>query len=348
MQIDFHHGTTYVLARWAGFSQQEAEILAYASQYVDDAVQSGMIHFSNGAKFSRRSSAHKVFDIYNFDDDANRQAWVLFHFLPGNQGMPVEEGKDLSFIKKIVCCPDSYVAREMLAECIREKRRPYSLFRLGITLHVYADTWAHQGFAGIKDSINIAQLQADTEKDELESRSARVWPLGHGMALSYPDQPWRSWQYEDVAGNTIEYNNAERFLAAADGMLKFMQCYLLGDAENAQNAPGLTSTQRDILEGNFLGWTSIEATERHNAWLQGIAAGEFIFPGESIQYAATGPSSWKGQALQAVDDSNNQDIQYIYSDGFLTSHWKMFHDALQAHSLYVLHELLPQYGICVA
>ena len=191
MQIDFHHGTTYVLARWAGFPHKKAEIVAYASQYVDDAVQSGMIDFSNGAKFERRSSAHKIIDDLNFNDDANRQAWVLFHFLPGNQGLPVDGGKDLSFIKTLVCCPDSYVAREMLAECITEKRRPYSLLRLGITLHVYADTWAHQGFAGVKDDINSVQLQADTETENFKSRSLRASPLGHGMALSYPDHPWQ-------------------------------------------------------------------------------------------------------------------------------------------------------------
>lgn len=30
---------------------------------------------------------------------------------------------------------------------------------------------------------------------------------------------------------------------------------------------------------------------------------------------------------------------------FLSSHWKLFHDALQAHRFFVLHELLPKYGL---
>jgi hypothetical protein len=31
MQIDFHHGTTYVIARYAGFDHPQAEIIAYYS-----------------------------------------------------------------------------------------------------------------------------------------------------------------------------------------------------------------------------------------------------------------------------------------------------------------------------
>ena len=54
------HGTTYVLSRWAGFSPEEARVIAYASQYVDDAVYSGRILFNNGAKYFRRASAHEL------------------------------------------------------------------------------------------------------------------------------------------------------------------------------------------------------------------------------------------------------------------------------------------------
>ena len=51
MQVDFHHATTYVLARIAGFEQPEAETIAYASQYVDDATSEGAVCFDNGAVY---------------------------------------------------------------------------------------------------------------------------------------------------------------------------------------------------------------------------------------------------------------------------------------------------------
>ena len=45
MQIDFHHTVTYVVARLAGFKASEAQTIAYAAQYVDDATQDGTVRF---------------------------------------------------------------------------------------------------------------------------------------------------------------------------------------------------------------------------------------------------------------------------------------------------------------
>ena len=36
MDIDFHYGTVYVLARWAKFGSENANLIASASQLVDD------------------------------------------------------------------------------------------------------------------------------------------------------------------------------------------------------------------------------------------------------------------------------------------------------------------------
>lgn len=69
MQIDFHHAVTYVLARLAGFSGDESEIISHASQYVDDATNDGTVKFTNGAMYSRISSAHKIIDLQRF--------WIL-------------------------------------------------------------------------------------------------------------------------------------------------------------------------------------------------------------------------------------------------------------------------------
>lgn len=37
-----------------------------------------------------------------------------------------------------------------------------------------------------------------------------------------------------------------------------------------------------------------------------------------------------------------------YKTSFLTSDWKMFHDALLVHRLVVIRDILPRYGICCA
>jgi len=59
MQIDFHHAVTYVLSRYAGFNSEDANKIAYSSQYVDDAVCSEVVRFTNGALYKPLASAHK-------------------------------------------------------------------------------------------------------------------------------------------------------------------------------------------------------------------------------------------------------------------------------------------------
>ena len=49
MDIDSHHAGTYVVARLAGMTHRDAEIVAYSAQYVDDATNEGVIRFDTGA-----------------------------------------------------------------------------------------------------------------------------------------------------------------------------------------------------------------------------------------------------------------------------------------------------------
>jgi hypothetical protein len=130
VNIDFHHGTTYVLARLAGFSQAEARVVAHASQYVDDAVSTGAVTFTNGAMYARISSAHKMLDYRNFEALADHLVWVPFHFLPGNGGLPAGQDPDGPFVKKLVCRPDSPVAHDLIRSVIRHRDMRQALHRL--------------------------------------------------------------------------------------------------------------------------------------------------------------------------------------------------------------------------
>ena len=47
MQIDFHHGVIYLLSRIAGFNAEQSSKIAYASQYVDDATNSGTVSYTH-------------------------------------------------------------------------------------------------------------------------------------------------------------------------------------------------------------------------------------------------------------------------------------------------------------
>lgn len=364
MQIDFHHTVTYVVARLAGFAHRQADVIAYCAQYVDDATNAGTIHFDNGAMYTRISSAHKALDYRNFSEMANHHVWIPFHFLPGNGGKPAGDNPDGSFIRKIICRPGSTVAYDLLSACLADRNKPYGLHRLGVTMHVFADTWAHQGFAGVCHEINDVTLLDDEDQpdpsfqDRLKDYFGDIFdrtvnrfvgdalPLGHGPVLSFPDRPFLKWQYRDGDGLSIERNNTELFVQAAHEMCKFMQRFLAGDLR--ANVSGLNVADRNKLEQLFAGIREDSGDERHKQWLRLIDRGEFAFGPVKVTYKAKGKDSWKHQALGTLRLKDKKGEVFAFSPGFLSSDWKLFHDALLAHRFDMIHDVLPKYGICAA
>ncbi len=350
MQTDFHHAVTYVTARIAGFDHDKADVIAYSAQYVDDAVSEGVVHFDNDAFYARIHSSHKSADLGNLNNDENHMIWLPFHFLPGNGGKGPGEDPEGSFIQKIVCFPDSPPAKEMLDAAFQDRNKPYSLHRLGIALHVYADTWSHRGFAGVIHEINEVEHAKEIKSSGMYSKPLQhvledvledvIPPLGHGRAKDFPDLPFLHWQYKNGRGAVVERNNTDDFCEAADAMCKAMQQYL-GKAPS-----GLPAADKALMRKVFLELKIKEDKPRHAKWLDIVENGfngeKFSFGTASIAYAAEGPNSWKEKALGSSWDMR----VHQYSPAFLTSNWKLFHDALQLHRVTVLHDILPKYGIC--
>lgn len=349
MQIDFHHAATYVIGRFAGLSPSEARIVAHASQYVDDAVEAGTIVFDNGAMYQRIASAHKMLDYRNFEQLASHLAWLPFHFLPGNGGLPAGREPDGPFINKLICRPDSPVARDVLAACIAQRSAPYGLHRLGITMHVYADTWAHQGFAGLSHEVNHATDLAGPDGQPDRSLMTKLenffigkaLPLGHGAVLGQPDRPYLVWSYTNGLGERIVRENPKDYLAAADAMCRAMQRFVAGRAD--ADVPGMEREDRERLGELIVGLRNPDAAQRHAQWLTYIKRGVFRFGAEDVDYTEQGPGSWKHAAIGEKDGG-----AHTYTPQFLASDWKRFHDALQQHRFDVIHNILPSYGICAA
>lgn len=346
MQIDFHHGVTYVAARLAGFSHEDADIIAYSAQYVDDATSDGVIKFDNRAIYQRTSSAHCALDLENLDPLEDMLVWLPFHFLPGNDGLGAGKNPKGKFIRKIVTRPDSPIAKEMVQAAIADQGKPYSLHRLGITMHVYADTWAHQGFAGVIHKINdVHHFDEIAKKPVFEGKmgelvahfvSAAAPALGHGKAYIFPDMPFLQWTYENGLGETVKRNNTEEFCTAADALCRAMQQY------RKVKATGIGEGDMEKIRSLFTKQKNKEGDDRHQAWLRAVKRGIFSFGPATVSYDHEGKDSWKTKAL-----GTSRDLKiYKYKDDFLKSNWKLFHDALQLHRLTVSHDILPKYGIC--
>lgn len=355
MQVDFHHGAVYALSRIAGFERPEAEIIATASQYVDDATNDGLVTFDNGALYLRMATAHRMLDYRNFAALANHRVWLPFHFLPGNCGRPAGAEVQGPFIHRLICTPNSPVAQDMVAAAIAARAEPWALHRLGIALHVYADTWAHQGFAGVSHEVNqVSDVrdEAGRPDESLARRLANYFmggalPLGHGPALSYPDRPWLIWSYTNGLGRRVERNNPEIYIDAAEHLLVALRRYRLGDP--AASVQGLSPRDRDALFTLFVQCRDPEPESRHASWLSAIGDGTFSFGADrDLRYVAKGEGSWKHRALGTLRDVEEPDERPPFQPGFFTSDWKRFHDAALVQRLHLITSVLPRYGICAA
>jgi len=351
VQIDFHHTATYVLARLAGFHHTEASTIAYASQYVDNSTNKGTIHFDNCTTYERIASAHEIFDVdNNCRNDEDYQVWVPFHFLPGNNGLQAEQPPTSSLDQRLLCTPDSPLAEDMWQACRESKGNPNDLHRLGITSHVYADTFSHQMFAGIKHGVNIVFDIAHIDPigsgvvDRIEGLAADLLKLGHGGALTDPDLPFLTWIYKNSYRQAVTRHNPDIFLSASRRLFSQYIYYLEKDPQLTLDAHDLGAIEQAIRSNS-----SSDPARRHQGWLGLLRDGTFSFGSLSEQemkdlnYAPTGVGSWKFAALGTTEEKDTPGKPFHYDTKFENSDWKKFHDALKNHQEMILDAILPRY-----
>jgi len=146
MQIDMHYYGTYAMARAAGLTKEACRIIATAAQFVDDNAEKESITFMDGARLDVEATAHHAFDRKNIDKEDQRQIWVPFHFFPGNEGT--------DYTDRLICRKDSPIVRAMVEHSLSLVDAPFALSLMGITAHVYADTFSHYGFSGVSSRKN--------------------------------------------------------------------------------------------------------------------------------------------------------------------------------------------------
>ncbi|MDD4617179.1 MAG: hypothetical protein PHW76_08745, partial [Alphaproteobacteria bacterium] len=110
--------------------------------------------------------------------------------------------------------PNSVIARKMVRNAFglppsSEER----IYRIGIALHAYADTWAHQNFIGAASRLN----SIPTASDEIDLEN--LINTGHGAFGHQPDVPNLVWTDSRLVDSTV--NNKQRFLDAASHIFAF-------------------------------------------------------------------------------------------------------------------------------
>ncbi|HTH18248.1 MAG TPA: DUF6765 family protein [Magnetospirillum sp.] len=364
MQIDMHYFGTYAMARAAGMSREHAQIAASAAQYVDDNVQDHPVVLKDGARLARTPTAHHLGDeIANIDPDDQRDVWVPFHFLPGNEASPTG---DNDYTERLKCRKNSEPALVMIEEVVgRVALDPLGLERVGVTAHVFADTFSHYGFSGVSsrrnrvdgDSFRFQGLEPDMEKllrNGHKSFLARFghkladvksWVaetvtdgLGHGAVATYPDLPYLSWgfDYEFPTRIPENRNNRDSFLEACAALHHFFTRVVAqrGDFAEGTARPFASISDAVVEILSVKG----DSGERAAAWQRAAQTGRLFTQAEHIPtYLGDEWTQWLEEADGKAD-----------SDEALKQPACRFHLAANAHRSWVLHELLPSRNLLVA
>jgi len=197
MNVEFHYYSTALLAVKAGFSPPDAATLAYASQYVDHHNRALEIAAGTGTVFSRPTQNYSFWDEVTVGD-----VLMPFHFLPAGEGYPTvrRDGASSPFDVR----PNSEPAKRLLVEALKTR----DLYRVGLALHTFSDTWAHQNF---------------TARDEAWNRLDANNPLpspGHLQAGTAPDLWLAEWDDPRLTERRVV--NFTRFADCARKMYRYL------------------------------------------------------------------------------------------------------------------------------
>ena len=202
MNVEFHYYSTAFLAVKAGFSLGDATTLAYAGQYVDHHHRRYEIATSRGTVHSGPTQNFSF-----WDPDTVSQVLAPFHFLPGGRdeaGVPVPSARMDGGWSEWDVRPNSPSAKKLLVTALGTR----NLYRVGLALHTFSDTWAHQNFTARNEVWN-----------RLEPNNRLPSP-GHAHAGWSPDLWLADWNDPRLKHPAV--SNFPRFAACARKVYRYL------------------------------------------------------------------------------------------------------------------------------
>lgn len=359
MQKDFHFYVTGILANHAGYSDDEAIVIATASQYVDHATESFSIQFDDGKIIETTMTAH--YHIQSFHPGVQKKVFMCFHFPP--EGRIIVDGKQVFSYKTK---ENSKIINELLNQIMADKSQvayndlvgnngiPFHLYRLGIAMHTLADSWSHMSFTGRhNDENDVGKIWFEKgtkwERQYINDWKWDVAPvIGHAECGHYPDQPFRRMQYElyDIDGNKykkLTRTNPTKFKNAAKKCLEWLNDF------NDDNGNGSTSWDEDSPAMKCIDLL-IKAKEEdqkdriHTLKTDNVFVKHFgnLFAG-SNDYD---PKRWRDEAVipKELNDPwgevKRRDLLHaLPKPGFERSSFRLFHKAAKLQRSFILDKL---------
>jgi len=217
MDLNFHYYAVKTLAVRAGFAEEDAQVIANYSQFVDDFTNFFPMFFKDVPAFAQHlgidfglfwvfypvtTGFDKWYDMARLALEKNqRNITVPYHFIPPHTKLNEEKKGDERIawrVKPARMDSESLIQGLLLKAKDTFKDKPdakENLIRIGALLHTFADTYAHQNFSGFwgwENYCTLTSVYDNVKKTDITSDYApgeyHLFPaIGHTEANHAPD-----------------------------------------------------------------------------------------------------------------------------------------------------------------
>ncbi len=317
MDYEFHYYITYILAKRAGFDYADSYTIAYSSQYVDDNCL--IFTINEGKSDEYKNHISQTMNILKPKSKLMR-IYPCFHFVPGEYENDLARRKD-GKMHILNTTPNSKNANILMDNALSTG----DLYRIGVTTHCYADTWAHQNFAGYFDYFN-----------GMGGLFEKITPdIGHADAQHLPDIPGLVWGDERLVSRNKEVNNTKRIIEAAENIFKKYKSYLnrnVDDKEIGEEWEKLKEDIENAIGRNFYGKDKERKhrVSRYKELLKDFKEyDEDDWFEEAVDREVVGlPDNYHEGLLSALKIFSDK---YHKKTGFENFHWFKFQEAVKGH-----------------
>lgn len=358
MQQDFHFYVTGMLAKHAGYTDDESITIATAAQYVDHATESFPIHFEDGRIFETTMTAH--YHIRSFEEGVQKKVFMCFHFPP--HGLTTEgERKFFSFKTK----ENSPIINDLLyqikADTVqgtydyldRNTTFPFHLYRLGVAIHTLADSWSHKSFTGRHNDENDVGKIWFKKGSKWKRQYYNDWKwdvaptIGHAECGHYPDQPFRCMQYnlpssEGKKMKKITRTNPVQFKEAAKKCLEWLNKFNTDTSDSNlwdDDSPAMKCLDFLIKLEEEDSKKRIQALKENEVFTKHYSS---LFAGSSDYNS----NKWRDEAIipRELNDpwgerKRRKQLHAKPKPGFEGSNFRLFHKAAKLQRTFILDKL---------
>ncbi|MBC8385759.1 MAG: hypothetical protein H8E57_09620 [Candidatus Cloacimonetes bacterium] len=302
MNIEFHYYITKYLALEAGFDQDEAEVIAYSSQYIDDNVKNYKIASPEGFYENFITQTPNISKPVH----SRFRNYILLHYMPGIPTSFKAARKD-GKMHLLMTTPASNYAQEIFFESTKNE----DLYYLGIASHMLADTYSYQNFIGNMDEMNSLS-------DAWEKTSAAI---GHADVPLKPDIPNLIWIDPRLIPENSTVNNKERVIFAAKKLYSNYLFITSGENNWSQVKKNLTNILSKTITETQLSLAESQKEERISKYKELLSTFD-------IEYDYD-PQRWLNASLSK--DISEDDTNLSFAENYLESNWYKFQEAIKSY-----------------